>query len=147
MPHDPFADRDGSPSELGFAQTHGRFQGLKALVVEDETIVAFLIEDMLTELGCETVWLANNVSSAMSILGENRPDIVVLDVNLAGSDAYTVAEHLSREQIPFIFATGYGREGISNRWARRPVIQKPFQFEGLEQALRAALDDKAAPLS
>jgi len=121
------------------AQGQTPLHGLQALVVEDETIVAFLIEDMLTELGCSTVRLANTVNAALAILAEYRPDIAVLDVNLSGADAYVVAERLAADKIPFVFATGYGRDGISERWADQAVVQKPFQFETLEKALQAAL--------
>ena len=121
------------------AQERTPFAGLRALVVEDEAIVAFLIEDMLTELGCSTVWLANTVNAALATLAENRPDLAVLDVNLSGADAYTVAERLTSEKIPFVFATGYGRDSIPERWSNQAIIQKPFQFETLEQALQTAL--------
>jgi CheY-like chemotaxis protein len=121
------------------AQGQTPLHGLQALVVEDETIVAFLIEDMLTELGCSTVRLANTVNAALAILAEHRPDIAVLDVNLSGADAYVVAERLAADKIPFVFATGYGRDGISERWADQAVVQKPFQFVTLEKALQAAL--------
>src|SRR6267378_2571432 len=57
------------------ARSRAQFDGLQALVVEDETIVAFLIEDMLTELGCSAVWLANTVSAALAILADRRPDV------------------------------------------------------------------------
>lgn len=115
------------------------FDGLQALVVEDETIVAFLIEDMLIELGCSAVWVANTVNAALAILAERRPDMAVLDVNLAGADAYAVADRLAADNVPFVFATGYGRDSIAERWARQPIVQKPFQFEMLEHALQAAL--------
>ena len=125
--------------EPGNPQRQSPFDGRRALVVEDETIVAFLIEDMLTELGCAEVWLANTVSAALAILAERRPDIAVLDVNLAGDEAYKVAERLEADNVPFVFATGYGRDAIVERWAQQPIIQKPFRFETLEQALQSAL--------
>jgi len=114
-------------------------QGMQALVVEDETIVAFLIEDMLTELGCANVRLANTVNAALEALAEQKPDVAVLDVNLSGADAYAVAERLAADKVPFVFATGYGRDGVSERWADQAVIQKPFQFETLERVLQSAL--------
>jgi len=126
-------------NEAGMAQARPSCEGLQALVVEDETIVAFLIEDMLTELGCTAVWLANTVNAALSILAERQPDVAVLDVNLAGAEVYTIAERLAANNIPFVFATGYGRDAISERWTGQPIIQKPFQFETLERALQTAL--------
>jgi CheY-like chemotaxis protein len=119
-------------------------EGLTLLVVEDETIVSFLLEDMLKDLGCSTVLHAGRVQEALALLRERRPDAVVLDVNVAGEYAYPVAAHLAEAQIPFVFTTGYGRSGIPSDWASRPVIQKPFSIEALAAALRAAIPDRAA---
>jgi CheY-like chemotaxis protein len=113
--------------------------GLTLLVVEDETIVSFLLEDMLIELGCSTVLQAGRVNEALTLLRERTPDAVVLDVNLAGEYAFPVAEHLAKVQIPFVFTTGYGRGGIPKEWASWPVLQKPFSLDALADALRAAL--------
>jgi CheY-like chemotaxis protein len=115
------------------------FAGLQILVVEDETLVSFLLEDMLTELGCAAVWHACGVKEALALLSERRPDAAVLDVNVGGEKVYPVAEQMETGKIPFLFATGYGRDGIPAQWRARPVIQKPFRLDGLAQALRMAL--------
>lgn len=112
--------------------------GLKLLVVEDEAIISFLIEDMLLSLGCASVAHASSVKQAISLLSEQTPDAAVLDVNLAGEPGYAVAEKLEEGGIPFVFATGYGGTGLPARWRERPVIQKPFTLESLEAALRTA---------
>ena len=114
-------------------------KGLSVLVVEDEPIVSMMVENMLTELGCAEVWYASGVSEALDILAERTPDAAVLDVNLAGEQAYPVASRLAAKAIPFIFATGYGASGIHRDWKHRPVIQKPFQCEMLASALALAL--------
>jgi len=112
--------------------------GLKVLVVEDEAIISFLIEDMLLSLGCASVAHAGTVKQAVNLLSEQTPDAAVLDVNLAGEPGYAVAEKLEEDGIPFVFATGYGGAGLPARWRERPVIQKPFTLESLEAALRTA---------
>lgn len=116
-----------------------RLAGLKALVVEDESIIYFLLEDMLKEMGCAEVRHAIDVGDALAALGRERPDVAVLDVNLAGESAFVVAERLEAAAVPFIFATGYGRHGLPERWATQLVIQKPFRAETLGAALAAAL--------
>lgn len=123
------------------APAHISLDGLTLLVVEDETIISFLLEDMLGELGCSSVLHAGRVDQALALLRERRPDAVVLDVNLAGEFAYPVALHLAEAGIPFIFTTGYGRSGIPKDWASRPVIQKPFSLDALADALRTAMPD------
>jgi FixJ family two-component response regulator len=65
--------------------------------------------------------------------------VAVVDVNLAGESTAAVAEQLEAAQIPFVFATGYGRRGVPERWSSKLVVQKPFAFEALAAAVRAAL--------
>jgi CheY-like chemotaxis protein len=111
--------------------------GLQALVVEDETMIFLLIEDMLKDMGCAVVSHATDVREALMFIDNRRPDFAVLDVNLAGEQVYPVAERLDAIGVPFAFATGYGRPGMPDRWASRPVIQKPFKQETLAAALSA----------
>jgi CheY-like chemotaxis protein len=120
-------------------QPGGPLNGLRILVVEDETMLFFLAEDMLIELGCSTVMHACRVKDALAILANEAPDVAMLDVNLAGEQAYPIAEKLTAQKVPFVFATGYGSEGIPPDWAGRPVIQKPFTLDMLGRAITTAL--------
>ncbi len=115
------------------------FEGLTVLVVEDESIVAFLIEDMLLELGFSKVWHAGSVAAALALLQDRRPHCAVLDVNLAGQMVYPVAERLRVLQAPFVFVTGYGRSGIAPEWQACAVLQKPFDLPPMRDALSALL--------
>ena len=111
----------------------------KVLVVEDETVVSFLVEDMLLALGCREIVHAADIRGALRLIEEEPIDLAVLDVNLGGETVYPVAEHLTARGIPFLFATGYGRQGLEKDWRDRPVIQKPFRLEVLADAVRRAL--------
>jgi CheY-like chemotaxis protein len=113
--------------------------GLSLLVVEDEAIISFLLEDMLCQLGAMQVRLASNVSAALDLIDKEKPDLAVLDVNLGGERVYPVAERLDTDGVPFVFTTGYGRDGIERRWQAKHVVQKPFAIEAMAQALRAIL--------
>ncbi|HEY1637840.1 MAG TPA: response regulator [Rhizomicrobium sp.] len=117
----------------------GTFNGLTALVVEDEILIAFLIQDMLKDAGFGEVIQAGSIGQAFAILEKMHPDVAILDLNLAGEPAYPVAEHLQSLGIPFAFASGYGMTGVSGAWAQTPVIQKPFQAEVLLDTLSALL--------
>jgi CheY-like chemotaxis protein len=114
-------------------------EGLNMLIVEDEAAVSFLVEDMLQDLGCTAVWHASSVKEALEILRTRRPDAAVLDVNLRDELAYPVAEKLDAMEIPFIFATGYGRKGMPSDWLVKPVVQKPFDADTLRRALNIVL--------
>ncbi len=123
----------------GATNTRSTLNGLRVLVVEDESIVSFLLEDMLSELGCRVIGHASNVRQALSLLAQQKPDAAVLDVNLRGEMAFPVAEQLQSDTIPFLFATGYGAPGIPERWRQCPVVQKPFRMSELASALEAAM--------
>jgi CheY-like chemotaxis protein len=116
-----------------------RLKGLRVVVVEDETLLAMLIEDMLEELGCEVLWTAHRVGKALDLVAQSEPDAAVLDVNIAGDEVYPVAQALAARNIPFIFATGYGGRGLDESWRGRPIVQKPFQMEHLSRGLLSAL--------
>jgi CheY-like chemotaxis protein len=82
---------------------------MRVLVVEDEGLLAALLEDMLAELGCQTIGPAGTVEQALALIAEFEVDAAVLDLNLNGVQAYPVAEFLRRRGIPFIFTTGMVR--------------------------------------
>jgi CheY-like chemotaxis protein len=115
------------------------FKGRNFLVVEDETVIFFLIEEMLNELGAAVVWRASNVVDALALLSSHRPDAAVLDIHLSKELVFPVAVRLEEEKIPFIFTTGYGRALIPSYWSSRQTLQKPFQPELLVAALTLAL--------
>lgn len=114
-------------------------RGLRVLVVEDEMMIAMLVESLLEELGCIVAATAARPAQALEALARSRPDAAVLDVNLDGSDSFEVAEELCRQGIPFVFATGYRSSRLDPRFASRPVLAKPFQLQDLETALTACL--------
>lgn len=110
---------------------------LRILLVEDEMLVAMNMEDMLLDLGHELAGLASRLEPALALAREAAVDAAILDVNLAGERSFPVAEALARRGIPFLFATGYGVQGIEPPWRDRPVLQKPFRQSQLAAALEA----------
>lgn len=112
-------------------------RSLRILVVEDEMLVAMNVEDMLLDLGHEVAGLASRLSGALSLAQEASFDAAMLDVNLAGEASFPVADLLAERGIPFLFATGYGLQGIDERYRDRPVLQKPFRAIDLAAALEA----------
>ncbi len=126
-----------------FIPNDPRLKGLRVIVVEDETLVAILLEDMLAELGCTVLGTAHRVAKALDLVRQTAPDAAVLDVNIAGDEVYPVAEALAARNIPFVFATGYGARGLSDTWRERPIVQKPFQLEHLSLGLLTALGPSA----
>ncbi|MBG6120249.1 MULTISPECIES: response regulator [unclassified Sphingobium] len=113
--------------------------GLKVLIVEDESMVAMLIEDMFEDLGCEILASAGSVADALRLLPDIRPDFALLDVNLAGERVLPVAAALAERNVPFAFATGYGGDGLPEGFEDKPFIGKPFQLQQLADAVSLAV--------
>ncbi|HEX8642574.1 MAG TPA: response regulator [Allosphingosinicella sp.] len=111
---------------------------LRILVVEDEMLVAMNIEDMLLALGHEVAGLASRLGPALDLAREGEFDLAMLDVNLAGETSFAVADVLRARGIPFLFATGYGVDGIADNYQGAPVLQKPFRSRDLAGALAEA---------
>lgn len=108
----------------------------RVLVVEDEAVVAMLLEDMLIDLGHEVAGAAGRFDQALEAAQTLAVDLAILDVNLNGTLTYPVAEALRARGVPVIFATGYGSDGLRDDWRSAPVIQKPFQIRDLERAIQ-----------
>jgi CheY-like chemotaxis protein len=121
------------------AGTDPKFSGRDILVVEDEEMIASVIEEMLLDLGCHQIWRASNAKDAQAVLAHHKPHAVILDVNLGGDSGFQLAQNLADAKIPFIFATGYGRHGLPAQWSTRPIMQKPFKMETLQAVLGAVL--------
>ena len=112
--------------------------GLRVFIVEDEFQVLLLLEDMVTDLGCEIVATASTLTSAMEKAQSCEADAAILDVNLAGQKVYPVAECLRKRGLPIIFSTGYGLAGIDPSWRSYPVVEKPYLPGQLAAALAAS---------
>lgn len=112
-------------------------EGLRVFVVEDESLVAMLVEDMLTGLGCTVVDLAGTIAQALERLQvvAGQTDAAILDVNIGGEKVYPVADALAALDIPFLFASGYGPASLGDRYPTRTVLSKPFTEAALAHAL------------
>lgn len=115
--------------------------GRRVLVVEDESLVAMLLETILGDLGCAVVGPASNVGDGLrAVAGETELDAALLDVNVAGQEVFPIAEALTARGVPFVFSTGYGESGLPAHWRGRPTVQKPFTDAAIRDALMKALD-------
>ena len=110
--------------------------GLRVLVVEDEMLIAVLIEEMLQGLGCHVVGPVSRLDAALRLAHEEPLDAAILDVRIRGGQVYPVAEELLPRNIPFVLASGYGD------WAPR----EPPRPAALDQAFPAARPEKQVRL-
>src|SRR4051794_35465473 len=108
---------------------------VRVLVVEDEMLVSLLIEEALTDSQCVIVGPYDRVPAALEAARTLALDAAVLDVNLAGTMVYPVAEVLFARGIPFILLSGYGPGAAPIEHASWPVCSKPFKVEQLTTML------------
>jgi CheY-like chemotaxis protein len=110
----------------------------RVLIVEDEALVGMALEDALEFLGIEVAGVAGTVDEALAKVASDDFDGAILDVQLQGKDILPVAESLERRGIPFVFATGYGKAGVPEKYRDAPVLQKPFMPAELRDILAKA---------
>ena len=114
-------------------------RNLRVLVVEDEPLIAMLIEDALADLDCSVAAVASSRAEALDKASSLDFDVAILDINLGGASALPVAELLLREGIPFIFSTGYGAAGIPEAFPDVPLLSKPFRTDDIGRCLGTAM--------
>jgi CheY-like chemotaxis protein len=118
------------------------FSGRRVLVVENEMIVAWLLEDMLADLGCAVVGPAARVNQALAMIDAEAIDVAVLDINLNGQMSYSLADALAARGVPFVFSTGYDKDSLLDGYRTFPVLQKPFHRSELGDTLAKLLTPK-----
>ena len=123
--------------------TNVSLAGVRVLVVEDEMMVAMLLEDMLSDIGCTPLGPAKTVKSALKLIEDVGFDVALLDVNLNGEETYPIANTLAARAVPFVFASGYSAGGLRAKFRSIPFLQKPFQQQELERALAAVLSRRS----
>lgn len=109
-------------------------KGLRVLVVEDEALIALLLEDMIGELGADFVGPCFSLATALAAARLEDFDVALIDLNLGGERADEVAAILSERGIPFALATGSPDD--SYRLGQTAVLQKPFGFAEVAGALQ-----------
>jgi CheY-like chemotaxis protein len=122
--------------------------GKRILVVEDEMLVAMAIEDMLGDLGCDSITVAGNIHAALETIKADWFDLATLDVNLGGIRSDEIADALRKRGIPFLFSTGYGDHGVDEGYEDSVVLKKPytlFQFERAVSKLLNGADASPCP--
>lgn len=111
----------------------------RVFVVEDEMLLALMIEDMLADLGHQVVALATRLEPAVTLARTVDVDVAVLDINLAGVQSFPIADVLKERGIPFLFATGYGALGLNEAHSDALTLKKPFEAKDLSAAIADVL--------
>jgi DNA-binding NtrC family response regulator len=104
----------------------------RVLVLDDEPLIAMMLEDWLRELGHETIGPAASVAAALSLIQQHSPEVAILDLSINGELSYAVADALVERRVPFAFATGHGASALKPPHDGAPVLAKPFDFEAVK---------------
>lgn len=139
MEHSAAAAPLRSPAQ---AQAGARLSGLRLLVVEDEAIIAMDIAERLTDCGAAHAATASSEEEALRLIGNERFDAALLDANLHGRPVDAIAVALTQRQIPFVFVTGYGREGLPDAFRHAALLAKPFGDRQLADAVAGLVSPK-----
>jgi len=125
-----------SPNGSSEPSPRGPADGLHALLVEDQTIIALDTESMLLDLGAASVHSFTTVDAALTWLAAAKADIGLLDISLGTTTSFPVADALQQRAVPFMFTTGYGDSGvIPDRFLDVPIVRKPYTIEALAEAV------------
>lgn len=109
------------------------------MIVEDEPLIAMMLEDFLESLGYSIHSSCATVTDALQQVERDGFDLAILDVNLNGQTVWPVAHKLREKGIPFVIATGGHVEPPPAEFANVPVIEKPYTVDRVIPALEAAL--------
>jgi DNA-binding response OmpR family regulator len=110
--------------------------GTRVLLIEDETLVAMLLEESLAELGCEVVGPVARFDAARQAIEGERFDCALVDINLRGRPAYPLADLLDARGVPFGFVTGYDKRRLGRQVRGHPILTKPFDIRQLHGVLK-----------
>ncbi|PII37628.1 tRNA(5-methylaminomethyl-2-thiouridylate)-methyltransferase [Sinorhizobium meliloti CCBAU 01290] len=114
------------------------------LVVEDEFLIAIDLKLLLESRGWEVLGPAATVSDALLLLGDELPEVAILDESLKDGVVTLVAEELRARNVPFVVASAYSSPELigGDVLTGAPNVGKPTE----ERRLLAALNDSSGPL-
>lgn len=116
---------------------------MKLLIVEDEFAIAMNTELQLKTKGYEVIGIANDFNSIISIITEDTPDLILMDINLGdGGNGIDIARKLKKFfHVPVVFLSAYSdNQTVSDALETEPFgyLVKPYKIEDLDIAIKIA---------
>lgn len=111
-------------------------EGRRILVAEDKFFIATELRQELEKNGAEILGPSASIDAALRLSRTaDSLDAALLDIDLGGEMAYPVADALLERNVPFIFISGFGRQGLSEKYADTPLLDKPIVMHRLHAFL------------
>lgn len=114
-------------------------EGLKVFLAEDEPMLLWALEEIMSDLGCTVAGTAARVTDATAFVANNAFDVAVLDATLSDGPVDPVVAVLSARGTPVIIASGAAAAECAARFGDAVYLQKPYRDADLRQALLQAL--------
>lgn len=110
-----------------------------ALIIEDELLLAFTVEEALSQLGYATFEIATSMAQAIEAAERQCPDLIVADHHITdGTGTEAVQAICSEKQIPVVFVTGSEAE-VRAQLPDALIVAKPFTLSQLQENVSAAM--------
>jgi DNA-binding NtrC family response regulator len=113
--------------------------GMHVLVLEDDMLVAMLVEDTLQDHECVILGPVESLEEGLEIARNRKVDAAVMDVNIGGEKVYEIAEILEARGVPFILISGYGPGAVPEAHPNWQICSKPFRAEEMMELLFAEI--------
>ena len=114
-------------------------EGRSILIVEDEPLIAMMLEDFLEAMGHNVRGTCDTVSQALAEADKGGFDLAILDVNLKGENVWPVASKLREKGVPFVIASGGHVDPPPSEFQDVPMIEKPYTIDRVTPVLNEAL--------
>lgn len=128
--------REQAPGSVRSSIRSDDHAGRRVLIVEDEALIAMDMEAQLTSAGWEVVGPAGTIDEALTLIGATRLDAALVDANVRGRPVGEIAEALRDRNVPFVFASGYGRSALPQGFREARLLSKPFSTDDLLRTVK-----------
>jgi DNA-binding response OmpR family regulator len=115
-----------------------RVEPRRVLIVEDEMLIALMLQDMVSDAGFSVEGIATSLAAGVELARTANADLAILDINLNGEEAYPIADILRARSVRLIFSTGYGPASLKPEYELVPKLMKPYEQSNLAAAIQAA---------
>ncbi len=120
---------------------NSKHTGLRVLVIEDSPVIAMATAHMLRTLGHIPLGPAGNMTTATALVGSEKMDAAIVDLNIRGTKAFSLLSVLNNRGIPFLIASGYADWNMPEEWLGRVRLQKPFSEAQLQAKLTEIMQE------